>query len=200
MEIVDIVPLSSFLILLILIITKLILLRNKGIQVSSKSKDFQIKKIILYPIFTLIIIVFIMEISNPVLPKLKSFLSPMLSATLVDFKFIKIVGLFFIVFALICMSFTLIHFNKSLRFGINSNNLGKLITTGIFSISRNPFFVSLELYFVGILIVIPSLFFIVFALFAIISIHLFILKEEKFMKANYGEEYKKYANKVRRYF
>jgi protein-S-isoprenylcysteine O-methyltransferase Ste14 len=38
------------------------------------------------------------------------------------------------------------------------------------------------------------------SLLTLVSIHLFILKEERFMHKNYGEEYKNYSKKVRRYF
>ncbi|MGM0620026.1 MAG: methyltransferase family protein, partial [Bacteroidota bacterium] len=102
--------------------------------------------------------------------------------------------------SLIFMALTLHHFKTSLRFGLNENNRGKLITTGIFSFSRNPFFFSIIIYFLGTALVFPNWFFIGFAVLAIVSIHLFILKEEKFMEEHFGESYLKYQQKVRRYF
>jgi protein-S-isoprenylcysteine O-methyltransferase Ste14 len=48
--------------------------------------------------------------------------------------------------------------------------------------------------------VFPNFFFIGFAVLAIVSIHFFILKEEKFMGKIYGADYEKYLQKVRRYF
>ncbi len=95
---------------------------------------------------------------------------------------------------------TLTHFNTSLRFGLDKNTRGKLITIGIFSISRNPFFLSLDIYFIGTAMVLPSIFFLVFAATTVVSIHFFILKEERFMADNYSEEYLKYRQKTRRYF
>jgi len=87
-----------------------------------------------------------------------------------------------------------------LRFGLNENNRGKLINTGIFSVSRNPFFFSIILCFVGTALIFMNWFFIGFAVLAIVSIHFFILKEEKFMRQHYGESYREYRKKVRRYF
>jgi protein-S-isoprenylcysteine O-methyltransferase Ste14 len=92
------------------------------------------------------------------------------------------------------------HFKTSIRFGLNDKNKGKLITSGVFAYSRNPFFLSLDLYFLGISLMLPNLFFIGFAVLTVISIHFFILKEEKFMLKAYGIEYKKYVSKVGRYF
>ncbi len=112
----------------------------------------------------------------------------------------KITGTVVVLFSLVLWITTLLHFNKSLRFGLDPKNPGKLITTGIFSVSRNPFFLSLDLYFAGIALILPDLFFISFAALAIISIHFFILKEEKFLLKIYGEDYKMYAEKTERYF
>jgi protein-S-isoprenylcysteine O-methyltransferase Ste14 len=98
------------------------------------------------------------------------------------------------------MLITLVHFKTSLRFGMSSSNKGDLITTGIFSFSRNPFFLSLNLYFTGQAMVFPAIVFIGFALMAVAGIHFFILKEEKFLIIFYGESYTSYQKKVRRYF
>jgi len=90
--------------------------------------------------------------------------------------------------------------NKSLRFGLDPNNLGELVTSGIFAFSRNPFFVSILFQFSGIALVYPTPYFVGIAVLSIIFIHIFILKEERFMLDNYGQEYKAYRKKVRRYF
>jgi protein-S-isoprenylcysteine O-methyltransferase Ste14 len=83
---------------------------------------------------------------------------------------------------------------------MNSKNLGELITTGVFSISRNPFFVSIIIYFTGISLFYPNPFFIAYTVLTIVSIHFFILKEEEFLQKYYGKEYENYTNNVRRYF
>ena len=155
---------------------------------------------VLYPIFILFLLLFVMELCRPFFPNSFYILPSLITTPVTDQLVLKIIGSGLIVISIISLLLTLIHFRKSLRFGMNSNNLGQLITSGVFLISRNPFFVSLELYFWGIAVQIPSPFFIGFALLATVSIHFFILKEEKFMRENYGEEYKKYANRVRRYF
>ena len=118
---------------------------------------------------------------------------------LVESIFLKIAGVSLISISLVLLAVTLYHFKTSLRFGTNEKNKGELITTGIFSLTRNPFFLSLDLYFLGISMLLPTLFFIGFSALALISIHFFILNEEKFMIKVYSEEYEKYAQKVQRY-
>nr|WP_319511057.1 isoprenylcysteine carboxylmethyltransferase family protein [uncultured Draconibacterium sp.] len=98
------------------------------------------------------------------------------------------------------MLFTLRDLNQSLRFGLNESNLGKLVTGGIYAQSRNPFFLAINFLFAGISLIFPTPFFMGISLLTLFSIHFFILKEERFMRENYGMEYMNYCKKVRRYF
>ena len=196
----EIVPYAGFLILTILILGKIFLLKKRGINVSAANENPPRFMQILYPVFFLILLVWVFELAKPVFQFQFTILSGQVATPLVDYLLLEIGGTLLIVISLIFMALTLHHFNTSLRFGLNENNRGKLITTGIFSISRNPFFLSILLYFSGTALVIPSWFFIGFAVLSIISIHLFILKEEKFMSVHYGESYRKYRKNVRRYF
>jgi protein-S-isoprenylcysteine O-methyltransferase Ste14 len=179
---------------------RIIFLKKKNVPISSKSKKSVFVRFFLYPFFLLVFHLLIFELNKPAFQISFSVLPALISESLFDSIFLKISGTVLIAISLGFMGFTLHCFNKSLRFGMDPNNLGELITTGIFSVSRNPFFVSIELYFVGIALLIPNLFFIAIVLSTIISIHLFILKEEKFLKKNYNKAYKNYSKKVRRYF
>ena len=88
---------------------------------------------------------------------------------------------------------------KSWRAGI-SDDKTKLITTGIFHISRNPAFLGFDLMYLGILLMFFNFFLLLFSLFAGIMLHLQILNEEKFLEERFGEEYIKYKSKTGRYF
>lgn len=88
---------------------------------------------------------------------------------------------------------------KSWRVGIDKDNAGKLVTGGIFSITRNPIFVFIDMYFIGTFLIFPNLFFLILMVITIIGMHYQILQEEYFLLSHYGDEYKKYMNKVRRY-
>jgi len=193
-------PIASFLVLIFLVLGRIIYLKRKGILVSSNSLKKSKTKILINAIFGAILLLWIFELSRPVLLSSFSILPENIKILLVDSFFMKIAGFSIITFSLVILLATLLHFKNSLRFGLDENNRGKLVTTGIFSISRNPFFLSLDLYFLGIAILLPSVLFVGFSVLAIISIHFFILKEEKFMRKIYGSEYEKYAQKVRRYF
>jgi protein-S-isoprenylcysteine O-methyltransferase Ste14 len=89
---------------------------------------------------------------------------------------------------------------KSWRIGIDNENPGKLVTKGIFGVSRNPIFFGLDGILLVSLCLYPNLFNLIFTLCSIIGIHIQILREEKQLSKIYGEEYKKYKKNVKRYF
>lgn len=126
------------------------------------------------------------------------FLGPF-SVQLIQSAALKIIGLFICSLAVYTMSVTLFSFQESFRFGLDSNNLGELKTEGIFALSRNPFFASILLLFTGVTLVFCTIFFIGISLSAALSIHFFILREERFMRENYGKAYIDYCQRVRRY-
>ena len=87
----------------------------------------------------------------------------------------------------------------SWRAGIPKSDKTKLVTNGIYKISRNPAFLGFDLVYIGILLLYFNPIHLIFTLFAIIMFHLQILQEEKFMEATFKEEYIDYKKKVFRY-
>ena len=195
----DIFPFISFLVLVTLISGRVVFLKRKGINVSSDSGKKNKSVIFLYFAFLLILLLWLFELTKPVFHISFSVLPEVLNKSLIESDFMKIAGVLVTGFALVFLTLTLLHFKNSLRFGLDEKNLRKLITTGVFAFSRNPFFLSLDIYFLGIAILLPNLFFIGFAVLTFSGIHFFILKEEKFMRSVYGGEYLEYRRKVRRY-
>lgn len=94
----------------------------------------------------------------------------------------------------------LISFGSAWRVGIDEQNSNRLVTGGIFSYSRNPIFLFMDIYFLGIFFIYPNLFFLLFFIGAAIGIHIQILKEEQFLSVKFGQEYERYKKGVRRYF
>lgn len=87
----------------------------------------------------------------------------------------------------------------SWRAGIPKSDKTKLVTNGIYKISRNPAFLGFDLVYIGILLLYFNPINLIFTLFAIIMLHLQILQEEKFMEATFNDEYIDYKKKVFRY-
>ena len=196
----EIIPFLSFLILIFMISGRVVFLKRKGVKTSSARRKVVKTALFIYPVFLVIMLLWLWEILKPIFQISFSILPDTITQLLFHSDLIQVAGVVIIAMSLIIMLLTLLHFRNSLRFGLDENNCGKLISSGIFAISRNPFFTSLLLWFFGVALVFPSPFFIGFALLAAAGIHLFILKEEKFMQQFYGSEYLEYRRKVRRYF
>ena len=109
------------------------------------------------------------------------------------------IGLCLSLISIILFALTLASFGDSFRVGIDEEKPDKLITQGMFAISRNPIYVCFLLFFTGLFLVHRNIVIaIAIALFAM-AIHRQVIREEKFLVSHYGEEYKRYRKKVRRY-
>jgi protein-S-isoprenylcysteine O-methyltransferase Ste14 len=193
-------PLISFILLLIVLIVKINWLKKRGIRVSGVKNTKSRSKAWPGVIFVFLFLIWLFELIRPAFQLGFYILPEWLTQRLFQVEFLQFSGLVLIVIGLTIFTLSLVHFGTSLRFGLEKNNRGKLITRGIFAVSRNPFFLSLDVYFVGIWLMLPSVFHLIFTLSALVGIHFFILKEEQFLAENYGEEYLEYRQNTKRYF
>jgi protein-S-isoprenylcysteine O-methyltransferase Ste14 len=88
----------------------------------------------------------------------------------------------------------------SWRIGIIEGEKTELVTDGIFSISRNPYFLSGIIQFIAYIFLIKNLVVIIFCLLSILLIHKMVIKEETFLESLHGDKYLKYKKEVARYF
>jgi len=91
---------------------------------------------------------------------------------------------------LLCLA-SVSNFAKPAENGINLK--------GLYRVSRNPMYVSYFIYFLGCVLLTQSLLLFVILMVFQISAHWIILSEERWCIKKFGEEYKNYMNKVRRY-
>ena len=76
----------------------------------------------------------------------------------------------------------------------------RIVTDGAFRFSRNPTYVSLTLLHVGVALVLGSLWVLLMVVPAVVAVHWgIVLREERYLEAKFGEEYRSYAAKVRRW-
>lgn len=108
-------------------------------------------------------------------------------------------GLALCVIAITGFAVTLYNFGNSFRVGIDESKPDKLVTTGMFAISRNPIYVCFLMFFAGLFLIHRNIVIAVAVLLFGLAIHRQILREEKFLTAHYGQDYAEYRKKVRRY-
>jgi len=127
------------------------------------------------------------------------FTVPIGKITFLEFLIIQYVGYGFILVALIIGLTALYEMRNSWRVGIKHDQKTDLVTTGIYTISRNPYFLSYDLLFFGIFMIYPS-FTLLFLIVALtIVFHLMIREEENYLEKMQGKPYQLYKNKVGRY-
>jgi protein-S-isoprenylcysteine O-methyltransferase Ste14 len=133
-----------------------------------------------------------LHLNIPILPNL-------LTAPLFDSIYTGIAGCALMVPGLVLFILSLVNFGSSWRVGVDVKTSGKLVTSGVFCVTRNPIFVFLDLYFIGTFLINASLFFLICLVIIIPAMHFQILEEEKFLESKYQDEYREYKKKVRRY-
>lgn len=111
----------------------------------------------------------------------------------------RYVGLLIASIGVLVFFVSIVTMRDSWRAGLTDDETD-LITKGIYSFSRNPAFLGFDLVYIGVLLSYFSYLLLIVSIIAIVSLHLQILAEEKTLPSVFGEEYKKYYLKVRRYF
>lgn len=91
---------------------------------------------------------------------------------------------------LLCIA-SVFNFARPAEDGINLN--------GLYRISRNPMYMAYFIYFLGCVLLTRSLLLLAILMVFQISSHWIILSEERWCIKKFGEEYKNYMNRVRRY-
>jgi protein-S-isoprenylcysteine O-methyltransferase Ste14 len=112
---------------------------------------------------------------------------------------IEIVALVFLILGTVMLLLSTIELNKDLIFGLSSSAEHKLHTKGLFALSRHPFYLGFIFILFSSCLFNPNLINIAAFAGAWIIHHFIMIKEEQFLSIQYGEEYRQYAKKVKRY-
>ena len=110
------------------------------------------------------------------------------------------VGWGFLIISLIVVWIAQSQMANSWRIGIDEKNKTKLITKGLFSISRNPIFLGIMFANIGLFLVIPNAFTLLVISLSTTSINTQIRLEEAFLKQEFENEYEAYSKKAKRWF
>ena len=124
---------------------------------------------------------------------------PKLGAVLARSPVAAWVGAALCVLALALFLWGLVSFGNSLRVGIDAGAPGALVTTGAFSVSRNPLYVGFFMIFIGVFLVFPAWVFFAYLIAGMWLVDRQVCREENALRGIYGKAYNDYCEKVRRY-
>lgn len=100
----------------------------------------------------------------------------------------------------VCFLLSVTVMKNNWRAGFTHDMDTTLVTDGIYTISRNPAFLGFDLLYAGCALAFSNSLNLVAAAGAIALFHLQILQEEKYLTDAFGEPYRFYVGRVRRYF
>lgn len=110
-----------------------------------------------------------------------------------------VLALLFMADSLAVGAWALISLKDSWRVGVLEEQKTELIETGIYSVSRNPYFVSYIILFISYALLIQSVTLWGGVVVGCGFVHWMITKEEAYLESVHGEEYRAYKKRVARY-
>jgi protein-S-isoprenylcysteine O-methyltransferase Ste14 len=172
-----------------MVITRILLLRRTGIKATHLGNidktDFLIPPVALFYFYT----VFAAAFRWPIVSAQRFFHSNPAAWA----------GVALCLGGLVILLMSLVSFGRSFRVGIDIDHPDELVTTGIFSVTRNPIYVGFGLVLIGEFLVFPNWVPLLYLAGGIALFHRQVLREEDFMRGHYGEQYVQYCQRVRRY-
>ncbi|WP_312105632.1 isoprenylcysteine carboxylmethyltransferase family protein [Lachnoclostridium sp.] len=179
---------TTLFLLVILVLSRAFQLKRLGIKVihfgELDKKDF------LIPPFALLLFYIVFA---------SAFGLPKVGAELFHNEFVGFLGVAMCVMGILLFLYALISFGKSFRVGLDEDHPGELVTTGAFSISRNPIYSAFGLALIGIFLIIPNWILLIYVFTGIWLFNRQILLEEQSLKKIYGDKYTEYCKRVRRF-
>jgi len=171
--------------------------RINPIVIGAGKKGIQRIIELLFPIWLLLATI---EITRSALSLEIQILPALFYIQVLDWMPARITGVIAIGLSLFLFIAALIPFGDSWRVGIDERRPGELITGGVFSWSRNPIFLFMDLYAIGTFLLNGTLVFLMMGLALIGALHYQILQEERFLRQRYGAAYETYSARTARYF
>ncbi|MGV0814556.1 isoprenylcysteine carboxylmethyltransferase family protein [Mycolicibacterium boenickei] len=179
----------TLILFLVMVLTRVAMLRRRGIHAfhfgNLDKKDFLIPPFALFYFYTIFGAAFHWPLVST-----RTFYSSGIAAW---------VGIALCLAGVVFVLLSLISFGQSFRVGIDVDAPDKLVTTGVFAISRNPIYVGFFLVLVGQFLVFPNWIPLAYLVAGTWLFHRQVLREESFLREHYGQEYTDYCSAVRRY-
>ena len=142
-----------------------------------------------------LIVLFIYVLFNALFP---GYYDCFLIISHLDHPAITYVGLVFLLIGLLWTVIAQVQMKNSWRIGIDIETKTELVTSGLFSISRNPIFLGMILSVAGLFLVTPNALTLIFLILGYVLIQIQIRLEEEFLTKEHGQSYINYKQKVRR--
>lgn len=116
----------------------------------------------------------------------------------IDHPKVNYIGLALLFISLVWTVIAQGNMKNSWRIGIDTDTKTELVTSGLFSISRNPIFFGMILTLLGLCLTTPNALTVLFLILGYVFIQIQIRLEEEFLTKQHGKTYLDYKQNVRR--
>ena len=123
----------------------------------------------------------------------------LLPVTWLENKTIQFVGIGLLVLSLGWTILAQIQMGNSWRIGIDEEKETALVQKGLFSLSRNPIFLGMQITLLGFFLVIPNALTLLIFVLGYVLIQIQVRLEEEFLAKTRGADYDEYRQQVRRW-
>jgi protein-S-isoprenylcysteine O-methyltransferase Ste14 len=122
-----------------------------------------------------------------------------LTSSIPDVLAIHTLGALLVLGALLIYAIALRDLGASWRLGLDRTAPGPLVTEGLYRWTRHPIYVAFDLLFVGTFLALGRPVFLVLALVWVPLLHAIMAREERFLTQRYGDAYRDYCRRTKRY-
>jgi protein-S-isoprenylcysteine O-methyltransferase Ste14 len=179
----------TIVLLLGMVLSRVFILKRQGVK-AMKSADMHKTDFLIPPFaFFYVYIVFAAAFNWPTVSRQEFFQS----------ETIAWVGVVLCFAALLLRLWSLASFRQSFRIGIDRDRPDSLITEGAFALSRNPIYVTFAMILLGQFLIFPNWILLIYIAAAAWLTHREVLREEEYLRGQFGQAYVDYCSRVRRY-
>jgi protein-S-isoprenylcysteine O-methyltransferase Ste14 len=132
-------------------------------------------------------------------PRLWAGVPAWLTKQLIEVPALRYIGAAMVITGPILFAMSLRSFANSWRIGIDRTQPPPLVTAGVFSWTRNPIYTAFDLVIVGAFLIHGRVIFLLLGTVLVLLIHGVVLREERFLDAQFGDAFHDYCQRVRRY-
>lgn len=116
-----------------------------------------------------------------------------------EYPVFQVAGVVLLILSLLWTVAAQVQMGNSWRIGIDQETKTKLVSSGLFGVSRNPIFLGMIVTLLGLLLALPNAFTLLAFALGYTLIQIQVRLEEEFLASARGEEYGAYTRRVRRW-
>jgi protein-S-isoprenylcysteine O-methyltransferase Ste14 len=192
-------PLVTLAVMLLAAKVRAFVMQRRGLRVMVVDWDRPLNELIYDTLLIVVALCWIFLLVAEAWPLSLAWLPDWLTTQIVARLPAKVIGAVLVLIAPALFAAALRSLGESWRMGIDSEQPGPLVTSGLFAWSRNPIYLAFDLLIIGAFLIHDRVIFLLLGAALVLFVHGIVLREERFLASRFGEEFRAYYRRVGRY-